>query len=111
MDENPWDYWLRTNVLFEAKVPQDERAEWRQKADELSNRYQRAYAIRWQVLNQKTLTDHTTSFEYSWWAPFVSQNKATWDYLEQITHPLDSGPEELLRLMPEAQPHPIETDD
>lgn len=81
MDENPWDFWARTNVLTEAQQnfsSSNERVAWRLFQDMISDRYQQQYAA---FKKQQADTP--------WWQRYVSQSVITWTYLDGLEHPLD----------------------
>lgn len=81
MDDNPWDFWLKTNVLAEQSATfenETDRLVWRGTQDMISDRYQQQY-----VAFKKQQADTP------WWQRYVSQSVITWTYLDGLEHPLD----------------------
>lgn len=80
MDENPWDFWLRSLLLEDAIqfTSEADRRGWRALQDRACDGYQ-----------QKYLAWHKAQRHLPWWEKYVSKNTDTWDYLDELTHPLD----------------------
>lgn len=80
MDENPWDFWLKSVLLEDAIqfTTDQDRLGWRRLQDQACDSYQQRY-LAW----------HKAQRALPWWEKYVSKNPTTWEYLDELTHPLD----------------------